>query len=101
MTFLWAGVVEFINHPPYFDAYGDAKKNTDELPRNIMHVSLLCCSFNDIKSFLLMIIYSKLQIKNVILLWTKSCLHLSCRMIQGQQNGYEYYAALSLLLFCA
>lgn len=37
MTFLWAGVVEFINHPPYFDAYGDAKKNTDELPRNIMH----------------------------------------------------------------
>ena len=32
MFFLWAGVVEFINHPPYFDAYGDAKKNIDRLP---------------------------------------------------------------------
>ena len=41
MCFLWAGVVEFIHHPPYFDAYGDAKKNIDKLPDNIMHVSLL------------------------------------------------------------
>ena len=57
MTFLWAGIVEFINHPPYFDAYGDAKKNTDELPKNIMHVSLLYFNLNIIKLFMLLMIY--------------------------------------------
>ena len=33
MFFLWAGLVEFVNHPPYFDAYGDAEKRSDLLPR--------------------------------------------------------------------
>lgn len=33
MFFLLAGIVEFINHPPYFDAYGDAQKNVHILPK--------------------------------------------------------------------
>ena len=56
MCFLWAGFVEFINHPPYFDAYGDAKKDIDKLPDNIMNVSLSSYHIQDIfKCFLCLI----------------------------------------------
>lgn len=34
MGFLWAGVVEFIRNPPYFDAYGDASALND-LPEGL------------------------------------------------------------------
>eukprot|EP00794_Sanderia_malayensis_P001086 gene1086-427_t len=32
MAYLWAGVVEFVRNPPFFDAYGDATASID-LPR--------------------------------------------------------------------
>lgn len=34
MGFLWAGIVEFIKNPPYFDAYGDASTRND-LPQGL------------------------------------------------------------------
>lgn len=34
MGFLWAGIVEFIRNPPYFDAYGDAATLND-LPKGL------------------------------------------------------------------
>ena len=37
MGFLWAGVVEFIRNPPYFDAYGDATTLND-LPEGLFEV---------------------------------------------------------------
>ena len=37
MGFLWAGVVEFIRNPPYFDAYGDAATLND-LPIGLFEV---------------------------------------------------------------
>eukprot|EP00112_Aurelia_sp_Birch-Aquarium-sp1_P003015 Seg1338.4 transcript_id=Seg1338.4/GoldUCD/mRNA.D3Y31 product="hypothetical protein" protein_id=Seg1338.4/GoldUCD/D3Y31 len=33
MCYLWAGVVEFIRNPPYFDAYGDADSHIDLPPK--------------------------------------------------------------------
>ncbi|XP_066930762.1 uncharacterized protein [Clytia hemisphaerica] len=35
MFYLWAGLVEFINNPPFFDAYGDALTNMNKLPEGI------------------------------------------------------------------
>lgn len=35
MFYLWAGLVEFINNPPFFDAYGDALVNLNKLPQGI------------------------------------------------------------------
>ena len=37
MGFLWAGIVEFIRNPPYFDAYGDATALND-LPEGLFQV---------------------------------------------------------------
>ena len=37
MGFLWAGIVEFIRNPPYFDAYGDATSLND-LPEGLFEV---------------------------------------------------------------
>ena len=37
MGFLWAGIVEFIRNPPYFDAYGDASTLND-LPEGLFEV---------------------------------------------------------------
>ena len=37
MGFLWAGIVEFIRNPPYFDAYGDASALND-LPEGLFEV---------------------------------------------------------------
>jgi len=37
MGFLWAGIVEFIRNPPYFDAYGDASALHD-LPEGLFEV---------------------------------------------------------------
>lgn len=34
MCFLWAGIVEFVKNPPYFDAYGDASVRSD-LPQGL------------------------------------------------------------------
>ena len=38
MGFLWAGIVEFIKNPPYFDAYGDASTRND-LPEGLFEVN--------------------------------------------------------------
>lgn len=35
MFYLWAGLVEFINNPPFFDAYGDALAGLNKLPEGI------------------------------------------------------------------
>lgn len=40
MGFIWAGFVEFINNPPFFDAYGDAIVVSKYLPEGIFVVSL-------------------------------------------------------------
>ena len=40
MCYLWAGIVEFIRNPPYFDAYGDADSHID-LPSNIFEVNFI------------------------------------------------------------
>ena len=37
MCFLWAGIVEFVKNPPYFDAYGDASVRSD-LPQGLFQV---------------------------------------------------------------
>ena len=37
MCYLWAGMVEFIRNPPYFDAYGDAGIST-ALPSGLFKV---------------------------------------------------------------
>ena len=45
MFYLWAGLVEFINNPPFFDAYGDALTGMNKLPEGIFAVrffSLFC-----------------------------------------------------------
>lgn len=39
MGFLWAGIVEFIKNPPYFDAYGDASTLND-LPEGLFEVTV-------------------------------------------------------------
>ena len=39
MSFLWAGLVEFIRNPPYFDAYGDAVTR-NELPEDLFEASV-------------------------------------------------------------
>lgn len=39
MCFLWAGLVEFIRNPPYFDAYGDAATLND-LPKGLFEVKV-------------------------------------------------------------
>ena len=38
MSFLWAGIVEFIKNPPYFDAYGDASTQNN-LPEGLFKVN--------------------------------------------------------------
>lgn len=37
--FLWAGLVEFIRNPPFFDAYGDAATR-NSLPKGLFEVSI-------------------------------------------------------------
>jgi hypothetical protein len=37
--FLWAGLVEFIRNPPFFDAYGDAATR-NSLPEGLFEVSI-------------------------------------------------------------
>ena len=39
MAFLWAGIVEFIKNPPYFDAYGDASTQNN-LPEGLFEVKV-------------------------------------------------------------
>lgn len=39
MAFLWAGIVEFIKNPPYFDGYGDASTLND-LPEGLFEVKV-------------------------------------------------------------
>ncbi len=39
MGYLWAGVVEFIRNPPFFDAYGDATESID-LPQGFFKVKM-------------------------------------------------------------
>ena len=38
MGLLWAGIVEFIRNPPFFDAYGDATSAQNELPTGLFEV---------------------------------------------------------------
>lgn len=47
MAFLWAGIVEFIRNPPYFDAYGDAATLND-LPKGLFEVKSpwMCCDLS-------------------------------------------------------
>jgi len=49
MFYLWAGLVEFINNPPFFDAYGDALSSMNKLPQGIFTVSVFCIiTYNNI-----------------------------------------------------
>ena len=48
MCYLWAGVVEFIRNPPYFDAYGDADSHID-LPPNLFEVNVWPTSMRTLK----------------------------------------------------
>ena len=41
MFYLWAGLVEFINNPPFFDAYGDALSGLNKLPEGVFAVRLI------------------------------------------------------------
>lgn len=40
LGFLWAGIVEFISNPPFFDAYGDAATR-NSLPEGLFEVNNL------------------------------------------------------------
>lgn len=52
MAYLWAGLVEFINNPPFFDAYGDAISE-NRLPEGIFQVNSDLQNFSLMYGFLL------------------------------------------------
>ena len=49
--YLWAGIVEFIRNPPFFDAYGDAGTSID-VPRGYVKVSKRASFASKLHSFL-------------------------------------------------
>lgn len=46
MFYLWAGLVEFINNPPFFDAYGDALSGLNKLPEGVFAVKFFSYCFS-------------------------------------------------------